>query len=184
MRIRTYMLAAAAGVALIAAPVTAQQTATKIGYINSDAILAQAPGAEGVRGQIQALQQSFQQRLMPLEDSLNTLLTNYQQQQAMLSPEARQARQQEIAGKQQAFQQQAQALEQQMIQERDQLMAPLMERINGVIQEFRRANGYAIILDSSTGIMVSADESLDLTDDILAILAESAGSGSAPPPNR
>ena len=182
MRNRFVLLAALLGAGVAAAPAAAQQTGTKIGYVNSEAILAQAPGSEAIRNQMQQIQQSFAQRLQPLEDSLQTMLTNYQQQQAMLSPEARQARQQEITTKQQAFQQQAQALEQQMLVERNAALEPLMARINDVIQQYRQANGFAIILDASSGIMVAADESLDLTEEIIALLG--TGGGSAPPPQR
>jgi len=180
MRNRHVLLAALVGAGLAAAPAAGQSTATKIGYVNSDAVLAQAPGADQVRTQIQQLQQGFAGRVQPLQDSLETMLTNFQQQQAMLSPEARQAREREITAKQQEFQQRVAQMEQDAELQQRQLMAPLMERINEVIQAYRSENGYALILDSSTGILVAADEALDLTEAIVARL-QPAG-GAAPPP--
>lgn len=180
MRNRLVLLAAIFGAGLAAAPAAGQGSPTRIGYVNSDAILAQAPGAQEVRTQIQQLQQSFGQRVQPLEDSLQTMLSTFQQQQAMLSPEARRQREQEITAKQQEFQQRVAQMEQEAEQQQRELMAPLMERINQVIQTYRQQNGYAIILDSSTGILVAADESLDLTDDIVALLQPGGGTARSP----
>ncbi|MEX0892349.1 MAG: OmpH family outer membrane protein [Gemmatimonadota bacterium] len=180
MRTRLVLLAALVGAGLAAAPAAGQGTATKIGYVNSDAVLAQAPGADVVRAQIQQLQQGFAGRVQPLEDSLQTMLTTFQQQQAMLSPEARQQREREITAKQQEFQQRVAQMEQEAEQQQRQLMAPLMERINVVIQTYRQEHGYGLILDSSTGILVAADEALDLTEAIVALL-QPAG-GATPPP--
>ena len=46
-----------------------------------------------------------------------------------------------------------------------------MERINAIIQEIRGAGSYTFIFDVSGGGLIAADESFDLTDDVLERLA-------------
>ena len=52
------------------------------------------------------------------------------------------------------------------------LVAPIMERINAIIQEIRSEGSYTFIFDVSAGGLIAADEALDLTDDVIQRLAQ------------
>jgi Skp family chaperone for outer membrane proteins len=53
-----------------------------------------------------------------------------------------------------------------------QLVKPIMERVQSVIEAIRSEDGYAMIFDvgAQTNVVVSADKKLDLTDRVLARL--------------
>ncbi len=82
---------------------------------------------------------------------------------------AKTAREKDLGAKRNAYQQRVQELEQTAQQREAELVRPIMEQINKIIEQLRSANGYAFILDagSQAGVVVAADSSLDVTDQVI-----------------
>jgi outer membrane protein len=157
---------AVAGLLVVATPLTAQ-TATKIGYIDTRRVIQEAPGASEARATMEREMQGWQAQMQAMDDSLRTIMTEYQQRQSVMSADARQRREQEIMQKQQGFEQRAQELQQQAGRRQQELMQPIMERVETVISEVRQAEGYAIVFDVASEAIVSADPALDLTNRVI-----------------
>ena len=166
--IRSTLTAAAALV--IAAPAMAQ-TAPSIVFINSDQVMAQAPALqtarEQIQSEIQALEQQARQELEPLQAEVQQMMTQFQQQQQMLAADKRREQQQAIATKQQELQQRAAAWDQRAQERQQELLAPVLDRINSTIEALREERGYAFILDVAAGGVVAADPSLDVTTEVI-----------------
>lgn len=143
------------------------QTAPKIGFIDSRAIIAQAPGAQEAQKAFEQDMARYQAELQKLEQELKTQLDSYEKQQVTLSPDARRQRQEELRTKQMAYTQRAEQLEQQAADRQAELVEPIMARINTVISQIRENEGYALIFDVAGGAVVAADPALNLTDEVL-----------------
>ena len=89
---------------LIGLPAAAAAQGPKIGYINSQSILAEAPGAQEAKVQFDTDMESYKTEVERLATELEDLVKQYEQQQALLSPAAKQTRERDIRGKQQAYQ--------------------------------------------------------------------------------
>jgi outer membrane protein len=63
-----------------------------------------------------------------------------------------------------------------------QLVKPIMERVQAVIETIRAEDNYAVILDvgAQVSVVVAADKRLDLTDRVLARLKSAAPPAAAP----
>jgi outer membrane protein len=146
------------------------QVQAKIGFINSQIIIEQDSAAQAAQAQFDADLARYQAELNQLGEEGNQLVQQYQQQQAMLSEEARANREEEIRLKQEEYNQRVQALDQQAAARRAELLQPVMDRINQVIEEFRAEGGYALILDLTGPSIVAADPALDLTQQIITRL--------------
>jgi outer membrane protein len=180
MRTLYTLMLAGVGFLTAAAPLSAQ-AAGRIGYIDSRRLMAEAPGAQDVRQSIESEMQRFQQQVQAMQDTLQQMYTAYQQQQATLSPERRRAREEEITARQRTFEERAEQLEEQAGRRQNELMEPIMTRVNDAINRLREEGGYAIIFDAATAGMVAADPALDLTMQVLSRLRDTAG---APPASR
>jgi outer membrane protein len=147
----------------------AQAAAPKIVYVNSQKIIAQAPGRADAEAQFQKEMDQYKAQVQKLGDSLKTQIADYQKNQATMTPAARAAREKDLGGKQQAYQQHVQELEQTAQQREAELVRPIMEQINKIIEQIRSENGYLFILDagSQAGVVVAADSSLDITDQVI-----------------
>jgi outer membrane protein len=176
MRTLFSLMLAGAGLLVIAAPVSAQ--AGRIGYIDSRRLMQEAPGAQEARQSIEREMQRFQQQVQAMQDSLQQLFQTYQQQSATLSPERRRTREEEIMAKQREFEQRADELEEQAARRQNELMEPIMNRVNEVIHALREDGGYAIIFDAASSGMVAADPTLDLTPQVLERLRQAGPAAS------
>ncbi|HZD04318.1 MAG TPA: OmpH family outer membrane protein [Longimicrobiales bacterium] len=173
MRLRTFLTAALLLVAARGA--RAQQVGLKLGFINSQSVLEQDSAFQQAQQQFNQELQSIRTEIQQKEQELDSLIQHFQQQQATLSPQARQQRQQEILTKQQEYQARANELQQQADRRQQEIVQPVMERINGVIEAMRAEGGYALIFDVAPGAILAADQSLDLTDELVRRLHSAPG---------
>ena len=158
-------------VAAAATPASAQAP-LKLGYINAQQILATAPGREAAERQFESEVGAFRQQIQRMDDSLRVMGEAFQRDQATMTAAVRQQRTQALEATEEAFQQRAAQLNQQMQQRQAELVRPIMDQLNRVLDEIRRADGYAFIFDvSSAGqAIVAADTALNLTDRVIARL--------------
>jgi outer membrane protein len=162
---RTPFAALALSLALVAG--TAEAQTLKIGYINSQEILASAPGAKEAQAAFEKDMQGFSAEAQQVQDELTRMQQQLQQQELTLSPEAKRNRQQQIAQKAQEAQDKMAALDQRAAGRRAELVQPIMDKITAVIETMREEGNYALILDVAAGSIISADPSLDLTQEVL-----------------
>ena len=158
-----------------AASVEAQAT-LKIGYIDSQAILDQDPAAREAQRQFEASLATYQSEVQQLGEELQQLIEQYEQQQAMLSEEAKANRQEQIRLRQSQYQQRIQDLEQQATLRQAELVEPVMERISTIIDALRIEAGYSMIFDVAAQGIISADPALDITPEVIRRLQAAAGS--------
>jgi outer membrane protein len=157
---------AVAGLLAVSAPLSAQ-VAAKIGYIDTQRVIQEAPGAADARTTLEREMQALQTQLNAMEDSLKTMYAEYQQRQQMMSAEAKRTREQEITTKNQAFQQRAEELQERAQRRQQEVMQPIMANVEKVIDDVRKAEGYAILFDRRSQAIVSADPALDLTQKVI-----------------
>ncbi|HEU4642391.1 MAG TPA: OmpH family outer membrane protein [Gemmatimonadaceae bacterium] len=182
---RSFIRAALGALAfsVVSTGVAAAQGTPKIAYIRSDKIIAQAPGRAEAEAQIQKEMDTYREQVKVMGDSLNTLVAAYNKAEPTLSPAAKQGKQKEIQAKEAEYQQRAQELEQKAQQRQAELVGPVMQQINKVIEQIRAEDGYAMVFDAGNqaGVVVAADSSLDITDKVIARLKASAPQANATP---
>lgn len=172
---RTPFAALALVFALVAGTTEAQTL--KIGYINSQEILANAPGAKEAQEAFEADMKGYTDEAQQLQDELQRMQQQLQQQELTLSPEAKRNRQQQIQQKATDAQNRMQELDQLAAQRRAELIQPVMDKVNTVIEKMREEGNYALILDVAAGSIISADPSLDLTQEVIRRLQAEAPVG-------
>ena len=162
----------ALGVLIFGAVAADAQAGVKIGYIKSQTILANAPGRAAAESQFEREMTTYRAQVQRMGDSLNALIAAYNKDEVSLSPQAKETRQKDIRTKEEEYQRRTQELQQQVRQREAELVRPIMEQINKVIDELRAEEGYTMIFDAENqaGVVVAADKNLDLTDKVLARL--------------
>ena len=157
--------AGAQGTASAAAP-------TKIGYINSAVILRDAPGRAEAEAQFEREVGVYRQQIQRMDDSLKTMMAAFDRDAPKLDSTTRETRRTTIGQREIEYQTRARGLDSTMQARQAQLVKPIMERVQTVIETIRAEDGYAVILDvgSQVSVVVAADKKLDLTDRVLARL--------------
>lgn len=151
------------------------QQRTKLGYIDSQAILQEAPGAKEAQQQFERDMARYRSEVQQMGEDLQTLIEQYDQQQLTLSPQAKATREEEIRKKQEQYQQRVQELEDQAARRQSELVQPIMEKINTVIDGIRREGDYTMIFDVASAAIIAADPALDLTSEVIRRLKSASG---------
>ncbi len=146
--------------------------AAKIGYINSALLLQQAPGRTEAEAQFEREVGVYRQQIQRMDDSLRTLVASFDRDAPKLDSVARETRRKSIGLREVEYQTRARGLDSTMQARQAQLVKPIMERVQSVIEAIRTEDGYAMIFDvgAQVSVVVAADKKLDLTERVLARL--------------
>jgi outer membrane protein len=152
------------------APVpTTAMVILKIAYLNSNQVLEGAPGRTEALAQFEKETAPIRTQIQRMSDSLQSIIGEYQKAAPQMTAAQRSQKESAISQKQQEFQQRAQEMQQSAQSRQEELMAPIMEQVNKVIQDVRAEDGYAFIFDSGSQVpfIVSADRNLDITTRVI-----------------
>ncbi len=184
LRASSLALATSLIVAGAAAAQAQQGTAppAKIAYINSAQLLSQAPGRAEAEAQFDREVGVYRQQIQRMDDSLRTLVAAFDRDAPKLDSATRETRRRTVGQREVEYQTRARGLDSTMQARQAQLVKPIMERVQSVIESIRTEDGYSMIFDvgAQTSVVVAADKKLDLTDRVLARL-RSQGSPPATP---
>ncbi len=158
---------------LLILPALSLFSQNKIGYIDSQRILNEYKGATEIKKRYEQKVSEWKQRGEKLKKEIENLQQALQTQGMMLSEDAKLRKVQEIEKKQSEYQEfiqgiwgqngEAEALNKE-------LMQPLLREIDTLVTKIGEEEGFSIILDTSSGALVYADEEMDITDRIIESL--------------
>ena len=154
----------------MAGVLAAQAGGPKIVYVNSQKIIAQAPGRADAEAQFQKEMDQYKAQVQKMGDSLQTMVADYQKAEPTLTAAQKETRQKAMRDLQSALQDKNQQLSQQAQQRQNELMAPIMEQVKKVLDDIRTEDGYAMIITGDPNLILSYDKNLDITDRVVARL--------------
>ena len=157
------------------------QAPLRLAYINSRLILANTPGRAEAESLFAREMVGYRAQAQRLQQQLDSAVTEYRRTSVVLTPAARQSRETEINTLQQRAQTRAQELDQEAQQREAQLTAPIMDRVNAVIEGVRAEFNCAMVFDAGAQgtTLVTADRALDLSPLVIQRL-QAAGPAPAP----
>jgi|GEM_PF-570342 len=149
------------GIALAAAPAAAQG---KIGYVNTQAVLAQTPAMAGAQAEFNKRVEPFNIEAQKMDSTLKAMVADLTNDEAGREAKTRtfQERQAEYEGRMQAIEDTVQSF-------RERLIGPIMQELQQSLDAVRTEGGFAMIIDVAQGsVIVSADTTLDVTEKVIA----------------
>jgi outer membrane protein len=157
------------GVAAVPSAVSEYQAGPRIGFLSTEVILRQTPGYAVAESTFNAEMVSYQQEVDRLQQQLDSAVALFDQQQTMLSATARQERMDQLRQMQSQAETRGTELQNRAQQRRGELVAPLEDRIQRVIDGLRAERNLSVVFDvaSPGNNIVAADPMLDLTSEIV-----------------
>lgn len=137
----------------------------KFGFCNSAMLLTQMPEVKAADSDLQAFQTQLtkkgQERVKALQDAAADL--ERRKQQGTISPKDYDTQTAKLEEERQSIAKYEQEVYQKLSQKREELYKPLLDKVNKAMSDVATENGFALVFDSSSQILVYANESLDVT---------------------
>lgn len=139
--------------------------AQKYGYVNSAELLANLPEVKKADASLTTLQNQMQNKGQEMVQELQGKYEKLAQQekQGILSPKQLQEEATKLRSEEQEIAKYEQEMVQTISKKREELLQPILDKVNNVINSVAKEKGYSMILDSSTGVILYAEENDDIT---------------------
>lgn len=160
-----------AGAAVVLAAVTVgalprgSQGGASLAYVSTEIVLRQTPGFAAAESTWNAEVASMRGEIESLSQKLDSALRAFDQTSISLSPTVREEKQNELQQLNRQYQQQTSDARARAEQRQRELMAPLQERIQAVVDGIRAERNLGLVFDLSApgNNVMAADPALDLT---------------------
>lgn len=146
-----------------------QLPALRIGYTDHEVLISNMPQTRTIQEELQAELESGQRILQSMQEDLAGKVDRYQKQQALLSEERRQERQQELISLEEELRNKAAELEQGLVQRELDLMGPIYQQVDTAIQTIAAEKNLDLVLRTQAGpaqpilLYVNEDRITDIT---------------------
>ncbi len=159
--------------ALLLSATLSAQTAPKYGHMNLGNLLELLPDTKKANDELKV----FADKLGAKDDSLGRALQaaaellQKEYDAGVLTPLQAQTRQAELQKQQEALQKFEQEANQMVTAKREELLKPILTKVDEAIKAVAKEGGYSMIFDTSTGAMLFATE----TEDVTALVTKKLG---------
>lgn len=146
--------------------------AQKFGYINSQELMQDIPEVKEANANIETFRTQLQRKG---QDKVKALQAKYQelqvkQEKGEIAPKLLEAEAQKLKEEEQSLLVFEQESQQKIMKKSEDLLKPLMDKINAALKDVASENNYDYIFDYSTGFVLFADKSTDVSQLVKAKL--------------
>lgn len=149
-----------------------EAAAQKYGHMNMGNFLEALPAVADANKEMEKLGKGYEIRLDSLEKDLQVFYTavNEQANSGALTRLQMEQAQKQLESKQALLKAEAEVAEKAVTDKREQLLSPIMKRVEDAIKAVAKENNYAMVFDTSIGATLYVTESDDITPLVTAKL--------------
>lgn len=139
--------------------------AQKFGYMNSQALLSELPEVKQADATLQALQTQFEKKGQQMVQELEGKYKDLQkrEQSGEISPKALEEEARKLKEQEAELGKFEQDVQKQLQSKRQEMLQPLIDKVNNAIKSVAQEGQFTYIFDSSVGMLLFAQDSLDIT---------------------
>ena len=143
---------------------------SKIGFVNSQKILNDAPQAARAKKKIEKDFEPRDQELQRIAKQLKTMQENIDKNAVTMAETERRTKEREFGDLNREFQRKQREFREDLSQRQNEEMASIFERVNKIIKQLAEAEKYDIIFQEA----VYANPRIDITDKVIKALGDGA----------
>ena len=151
----------------------------KIGYVDSNEIMSNFEEVRQVQVDLEKEQRRLESEFNNLVGQLDSLQQDYERQRLLMSEMRRQEKENEIINLKKSaeeFQLKKFGPEGEIYRKQNELLKPVLKKIDDAIQKVGSEQGHDFILDAMSGALLYALDSHNLTEDVMDELSKATGS--------
>ena len=151
----------------------------KIGYVDSNEIMNNFEEVRQVQVDLEKEQRRLESEFNILVSQLDSLQQDYERQRLLMSETRRQEKENEIINMKkmaEEFQLKKFGPEGEIYRKQNELLKPVLVKVDAAIQKVGSEQGYDFILDAMSGALLYALDSHNLTEEVMDELSKTTGS--------
>ena len=159
-----------------------QEAGLKIGFIDSQAVISAYPGTSEAQATFNAENAAWERQAQQMQEEVNRLTQELERQSLAMSEERKAQLNAELQRKAMEYQQFVNRIwgqQGQAYQRNQELMQPIINKVNALLEQVGSDEGYDYILDAASGGIVHANPEYDLTPRVIELMNEGTGPGGA-----
>lgn len=139
--------------------------AQKYAYVTSGAILEKMPEMEQMKSNLEGYQAQLQKKGQQMLQEFQTQQADAaaKKERGELSPVQEQKILEELQKKQDELLNYEQEMQNMLLTKQEELLKPILERVNTAIQDISKEDQYTMVFDMSSGAVLFADSTSDIT---------------------
>ena len=138
---------------LLALPFTAMAADLKIGVFNSQELMSAMPETNAAMSELETMKLNFSKEAEKLQAEFEKKYQEYASTAETLEPAIRQYKETELARLQQSIQEFATSAENNLKKKQQELMMPIINKINQAIKKVGDENNFTYIIDNAANII-------------------------------
>jgi outer membrane protein len=158
-------------VMMLAMAITSSVMAQKIGYINSQKIIANYKEAQDTQERLNKINATWEEEAKGLQKQFQELGEQLESQSLLLSEERKREKQgelQQLYMKVQQYQAEKWGQQGEFYKKQEELMQPIFDKINQAIKKVAEEQTFDYVFDTVAGnIVYASPKQADLTDDVI-----------------
>lgn len=162
---------------LLLAAAPAFSAEVKIGYIDLQKALNLSEGGKAAKSQIAEKVKKFQATIEGRQNELKKLNEELEKQKMLLSAEAKAEKERDYQQKIKEFQRFAKDAQEELQQEDAQHTRAILEDLFKVVKDIGTKGNYTLILEKNESSVLYADNSINMTDEVIAAYNKSYKKG-------
>ncbi len=142
----------------------------KVGYVNSERIIAQYEGARAAKKELDKEIAAYEAKAESLRQEYEQAKEEYESQQLSLSEEGKRAKMAEVESRKQRYDSylvQVYGKNGKIEQKNQELLAPIVEQIDSAVRTVAQQEGFALVVDAEKAGIIFGEVGLDLTELVL-----------------
>ncbi len=142
--------------------------AQKVGHLNSQTLLAEMPEVKQAESNLKAFQTQLEKKGQQMVETLQKAYqeVSRKEQQGEISPKQLEEEGKKLKAEEEKIQAYEADMQAQMVTKREELLQPILDRVNTAIADICSVKGYQYIIDLSSGVLLFASEEHDITAEV------------------
>lgn len=142
--------------------------AQKVGHLNSQTLLAEMPEVKEAESNLKAFQTQLEKKGQQMVEVLQKAYQDVsrKEQQGEISPKQLEEEGKKLKAEEEKIQAYEADMQAQMVTKREELLQPILDRVNSAIADICSVKGYQYIIDLSSGVLLFAADEHDITAEV------------------
>ncbi|MEW6738313.1 MAG: OmpH family outer membrane protein [Nitrospirota bacterium] len=173
---KKFLVVILVGLCLLAAgmiPKTSDAETLKIGIVDLLKALNESESGKRAKTDLESLIKSKQASIEEKGKNIEKLRTEFEKQAAIISPEAKKAKEEELERLIRDYQRIVADSQAEVKKKEGELTGEILKDLREMINKIAQEEGYTLILEHAEGLVLYANKSLDLTDKVIKRYNES-----------